>query len=190
MSIGSILWTPRVAATIPNGQYNAGIREPRVGVMLHFDGSSTDPGALAWFRHPDCRVSYQDLVLDDGSYGVIAPPTARAWHAGACRPSSDRLRYTDANSAFFGIAAATNDRVEVTSVQLLTIARRVRAYFDLMGWPATDGWRVTGHDLEAWPRGRKSDPTGPNALNAILALNNVRMLLPLFRTDGEGAMPL
>lgn len=172
-----IQWSADVAALIPNGQYNDGIREPRIGVMIHFDGSGTDAGALDWFRNPLCKVSYQKLVLDDGSYGTIAPDTARAWHAGVCRPSSPRLQYSDANSAFYGIAAATNERVGVTGVQLLTVAWLTRKYFARHGWPVTDTWRIVGHDSEAWQRGRKSDPTGPLVLHPILAIESVRQLI-------------
>lgn len=181
--IGRIHWSPAVEAEIPNGQYGAQLREERIGVMLHFDGSGTDSGALAWFRDPRCKVSYQKLVLDDGRYGIIAPDTARAWHAGVCRPSSERLSYRDANSAFYGVAAATNDRVEVTALQMLTIAWLCRQYFELHGWPLSETWRIVGHDTEAWPRGRKSDPRGGadhHRLNPILAIENVRQLLPIF----------
>lgn len=174
--VRSIKWDAQVAAEIPNGQYND-LTEKRIGVMLHFDGSSTDAGSLAWFKDPECKVSYNFLVLDNGDFGTVAPINRRAWHAGICRPSSDKLVYADANSAFYGISAATNEKVEVTAVQMLTIAMLTKMLFDKHNWPVTDTWRIVGHDTEAWPRGRKSDPTGPNKLNPILAIENIKQLI-------------
>lgn len=170
-------WAPSQVKEVPNGQWNDHLREPRIGVMLHYDGSMSDAGAVSWFGHPQCRVSYHLLVLDDGSYVRIAPDTARAWHAGVCRPSSDRLDYRDANSAFFGIAAATTSGVDVTPLQLLTIAFLVRRWFDLMEWPVTDTWRIVSHRSEAWPRGRKTDPEGGHLKNPIYSPDDVRSLI-------------
>lgn len=81
--------------------------------MLHFDGSVSDTGAWKWFTDPRCNVSYNYLVLDNGDIVSIAPKDARAWHAGKCRPSGP-LNYSDANSAFYGVAAATNEKTPVT----------------------------------------------------------------------------
>ena len=97
---GHIVWSPTLVDKILNGQYNA-LREKRKGCMIHYDGSGSDLGAVQWFADPRCKVSYNLLGLDDGSYVRIAPDHARAWHAGRCRPSDpDRLHYGDANSAF------------------------------------------------------------------------------------------
>lgn len=152
--------------------------------MLHYDGSTTDEGGLSWFRNPDCKGGYQLLAFDDGNYARIAPDSARAWHAGVCRPSSALLQYSDANSAFYSIAGATNDRVDITPVQLLTIAWQVRRWFKAEGWdPVTELWRITGHEQEAWPRGRKTDPSGGDALNPIFSVEQVRQLVPLIRLE-------
>ena len=59
--------------TIPNGAYGR-LKEPRRGVMLHYDASTSDAGSRMWFKDPRCRVSYNYLVLDNGDYVVIAPP--------------------------------------------------------------------------------------------------------------------
>ena len=145
--------------------------------MLHYDGSGSDAGAVGWFGHPDCGVSYQWLVLDDGSAVRIAPDSSRAWHAGRCRHSNPRLEYRDANSAFYGIAAATNNYEDVTPLQTLTIAYLTRWYFEHEGWPLADLWRITTHRSEAWRRGRKSDPEGGDLKNPILAVGDIRQLL-------------
>ena len=175
--IARLSWSPALSREIPNGQYST-LRDERIGVMVHYDGSGGDAGAVAWFGDPRCKVSYNYLVLDDGSYVSIAPLSARAWHAGKCRTSDpDLLPYKDANSAFYGIAAATNDRVDVTPLQVLTIAWLTRRLFEREGWPLTDTYRIVGHSSEAWKRGRKTDPEGGDRDNPILSPDDVRQLL-------------
>lgn len=182
-------WSPRLVREVPNGSYNKDLREPRIGVMLHYDGSGTDEGAVAWFEHPECRVSYTILVLDDGTYVRIAPDTARAWHAGYCRTSDpERLPYEDANSAFYAISAATNAARDVTPLQTLAIAELVRRWFFLERWDTKETWRIVGHSSEAifgpghpraGERGRKTDPEGADPRNPILSVDDVRSLVPL-----------
>jgi len=183
--IATVQWAPSLVKEIPNGHYND-LLEKRIGVMIHYDASGTDAGAMAWFAHKDCKVSYHYLVLDDGGYVTIAPLDKRAWHAGVCKPSDPKLVYTDGNSAFYGIAAATNDRVDITPLQLLTIAWLTRKLFAREGWPTTDLWRITGHREEAvyktghakaGQRGRKSDPQGGSLDNPIFSPADVRQVL-------------
>jgi N-acetyl-anhydromuramyl-L-alanine amidase AmpD len=135
------------------------LREKRVGTMLHFDGSSSDAGAVSWLtKHPDCRVSYTKLILDNGTVVQIAPDDARAWHAGACRPSSpSTLHYTDANSAFYGLAFAAKPGDEITQAQFDAAVKVIVEWFKAEGWRLTEWWRITDHAAEAWPRGRKID---------------------------------
>lgn len=177
MSGSRIVWRPPVER-VESANHNA-LREPRIGVMLHYDGSLSDRGAVSWFKHPKCKVSYQDLALDDGTVVEIAPEDRRAWHAGVCRPSDPRLVYRDANSAFYGIAAATTDGVDVTPAQLISLAWLTRRYFEANGWPLSDTWRIVGHHTEAWKRGRKTDPIGATAKNPIFSVADVVALLPL-----------
>mgnify|MGYP001611916145 CR=1 FL=1 len=174
--MASVTWAPSQIREVANGQWGT-LREPRIGVMIHFDGSASDPGAVAWFSDPACKVSYQLLVLDDGSFVRIAPDSARAYHAGVCKPSSPQFSYTDANSAFYSVSLATSDKVDVTPLQTLTVAWLTRRYFEREGWPVTDGWRITSHRVEAYPRGRKSDPEGADLKNPILAVDDIRQLL-------------
>jgi N-acetyl-anhydromuramyl-L-alanine amidase AmpD len=187
-----VKWDPRLVRTIRNKQYNEQLRGPRVGVMLHYDGSGNDKGGVEWFAHPDCRVSYNWLVLDDGTYVEIAPPSARAWHAGLCSPRNpDKLAYVDGNSAFYAISAATNDRVDVTPLQLMTIAYLTWRCFTMERWSLTDLHRIVGHSSEAvnkdGTRRRKVDPEGPEwwerkSKNPIFTPDDVRQLLPLVQT--------
>ena len=150
--------------------YHPTVREPRQGIMLHYDDSASDAGALAWLRSdPRCHVSYNWLVLDDGQVEEIAPLTARPWHAGVCRPSSRRLVYRDANSAFYGIAAATRAGIPVTTAQLGGIVRLCLLLWKRHLWGPEDGHRLVGHASEAWPRGRKIDPVGPDPAHPVLS---------------------
>lgn len=181
---------PRALPLTKCRNFNA-LREPRVGVMLHYDDSASDSGAVAWFTDPDCQVSYNYLVLDDGSYVPIIPEGKRAWHAGVCRSSEPaRLRYADANSAFVGIAVATNGKIPATAAQRETVAWLTRREFQRHGWSLAETWRIVGHDAEAvWPssaetpvhlrgkRGRKIDPTGPKPERPILSTQQVRAMV-------------
>jgi N-acetyl-anhydromuramyl-L-alanine amidase AmpD len=170
--------------------YNSPL-EDRLGVMLHYDDSTDDKSAMAWFTDPRCEVSYNILVLDDGRYVLIVPEGKRAWHAGHCKSTnSTKLPYRDANSAFIGIAVATNGRTPATPAQVDTVAWLVGRAFDKHGWPRTESWRIVGHDTQAiWPnkpdvpkelrgkRGRKIDPTGPRADRPILSVDAIRQLV-------------
>jgi N-acetyl-anhydromuramyl-L-alanine amidase AmpD len=185
----SIAWLPGEGRKINCPNHNK-VVEQRIGVMIHFDDSGTDASALQWFEDARCKVSYNYLVLDDGSYVVVAPEERRAWHAGYCKPSTAQLSYRDANSAFIGIAAATNDRVRATPEQHFTIAWLTREVFKRNGWDLSEGWRITGHENEAvygpahpraGQRGRKIDPTGLKPDDPIVSLARVRSYLRLIK---------
>lgn len=187
-----LAWAPSLHTHVSNGHwYDPPGPEPRVGVMLHYDASGTDEGAIGWFRHPDCRVSYHILVLDSGDYVRIAPDRAGPWAGGHCLSSDpSRLPYSRANWAFYHIAAATNEKTDVTPLQTLGVAWWVRQWFARENWPLTDTWRVVGHNTEAvygpthpkaGQRGRKTDPVGGDPKNPILSVEDVRQLLPLTR---------
>jgi N-acetyl-anhydromuramyl-L-alanine amidase AmpD len=135
--------------------------------MLHYDDSSRDDWAVEWFFDPRCRNGYTWLVLDDGRVIELADPALRTPHAGPCRTSN-------ANSAYHGIAAATNGQVLATEPQLRAIATLSAALMRHHDWhPTTTSWRVVGHDEQAiwtpdytsrralWGHlGRKVDPKG------------------------------
>lgn len=123
---------------------------PRVGVMLHYDDSSRDDWAVAWFSDPLCRNGYTWLVLDDGRVVELADPAKRTPHAGRCRTPN-------ANSAFYGISAATNGLVVATEAQVQAIAELIAALARAHRWAIP---LVVGHDSEALPAGRKVDPRG------------------------------
>ena len=133
-------------------------KEQPIGVMWHYDGSASDPGAVSWLRDdPRCRVSYHQLVLDDGKVVRIAPDRARAWHAGVCRSSDQRLDYWDANSAFYGVCVAAKPGDTLTKAQQGSLLRITIEHFQRHGWSLAETWRLVDHASEAWPRGRKVD---------------------------------
>lgn len=129
----------------------------RSGIMLHYDASSSDAGGIAWLKDPKCLVSYNWAVRDDGTVVEIAPEDARAYHAGVCKPSGDLL-YTDANSAFYGIALTATSGDVATDAAKEAVVTLCKRLYQKHGW--TEPWRITGHSKEAWPRGRKADPEG------------------------------
>lgn len=145
----------------------APLAAPRRGIMLHYDDSSRDDWAVEWFSDPRCTNGYTWLVLDDGRIVEFADPGMRTPHAGPCKTPS-------ANSAYYGIAAATNGLVPATMQQLASIAAICVALMRHHGWSADSiHARIVGHDEQAvWtpaytPRrelwgtlGRKVDPTG------------------------------
>lgn len=153
------------------------VTEPRIGVMLHFDASSSDKSGVDWFLHPDCTVGYNWYILDDGSYYEIVPFDKAAYHAGACKPSNSALRYNSANAAFIGIAIAAKDGEQATIAQVHTAAFLTRVAFHRLKFNPEETWRITGHEDEAWTRGRRADPTGSNPKQPVLSKQAIRDLV-------------
>ena len=155
-------------------------REKRVGILLHYDASRSDKGAIAWLTaDPRCAVSYHVLVTDDGTAYQIAPLDKRPYHAGTCVPSDPkRLPYRDANSALYGVAIAATDGEVATAAQVKGVVGVCDLLAAREGWDlAKESWRIVGHSSEAWPRGRKTDPEGSNPAKPVLSVTAVRAAL-------------
>ena len=133
------------------------LKESRIGIMIHIDASGSDQGSLSWFRNPDCKCAYHYIVLDNGEIVGIVKSDRRAWHAGTCEPSGKTRSYRDANSAFYGVAAAAKEGDTITEEQLISIAKVCIAIMRTEGWIYPENI-ITGHSAEAWERGRKNDP--------------------------------
>lgn len=160
--------------------YREDHRERRVGVMLHYDGSTTDTGSVDWFRDARAKYAgYHYLVLDDGRYVTMGPYEARMYHAGKCKPHSGGPTYRDANSAFIGISVAATKAQAATAVQQLAVAALCRKVFQREGWSKDDLWRITTHEAEAWARGRKHDPTGPTPKRPVMDPEMIKILFQL-----------
>jgi hypothetical protein len=163
---------------------------PREGVMIHYDDSTRDDWAVAWFYDKRCHNGYTWLVLDDGRVVELADPALRTPHAGPCLEPN-------ANSRLYGVSAATNGLVPATTAQLAAIAVTCLALFRFHGWKRDEvAARIQGHDAQAvwtpaytraaglsdvtgralWGRlGRKVDPTGVRKdRRPIIDVNQVR----------------
>lgn len=178
----------------------------RVGVMVHFDDSSSDAGALAWFRDPAFRLSYNRAYRDDGTRIRITPSIHHAaYHAGVCliEPSlrietlsGSGYRYGGANTGYFGLAITAAARDHITRPQLESLTEDTAIIFRAAGWsPEETERRIVGHDSRAifnprdnpdtphrWGQlGRKIDPTGMNKSDPVIDLaelqEGVRTLL-------------
>ncbi len=144
------------------------LRQPRLGVMLHYT-AGTDQSGVQWLLFdPKCAVSYNKLVLDDGTVVQVAPDDARAYHAGVCRSDGIVPKYEDANSAFYGVAIAAEQGDTVTPAQFEMVMYACVGYFRANNWPAEQvTLRLTDHAAQAWPRGRKVDTRGVLSLEAM-----------------------
>lgn len=166
----------------------------RGGIMLHYDDSSRDDWAVAWFDDPRCTNGYTWLVLDDGRVVELADPGLRTPHAGPCLTPA-------ANSVFYGIAAATNGTIRATYAQLEAIEEICAAVIRHHQWPVRSladlEQRIVGHDAQAiWTSaytpqrplwgtlGRKVDPTGRRADGCpVIDVAGMRRRLLLDRFD-------
>jgi N-acetyl-anhydromuramyl-L-alanine amidase AmpD len=126
---------------------------PRGGIMLHYDDSSRDDWALAWFSDPRCTNGYTWLVLDDGRVVELADPAMRTPHAGPCRTPQ-------ANSRYYGIAAATNGLVPATELQLAAIARLCAALCRHHHWVDTAPESTPTRRRSGRPRTRRAERSG------------------------------
>jgi N-acetyl-anhydromuramyl-L-alanine amidase AmpD len=157
------------------------LREPRIGCMVHFTRGHFATDA-AYCRDPASKVSYNLLIGPDGDTDLIVPWDLRAWHAGVCRPSPTSRHYGDANSAFYGIALAGGPEIgPPTSAQEQTLNEVLFDRFREHQWSVAEWWRIQGHESEAYPPGRKDDPSGSPPSYGLahpwLSLDGVRKAL-------------
>lgn len=158
------------------------LRAPRQRIMIHFDDSGNDASGENWFMDPRCGVSYNRWYGDAGRIVSIADDDWAAWHAGKCLT-------LEANSVYWGQAAATNATIPATQRCVDTMIEDSVRFFYLMKWPAVDvERRIIGHDREAifnkkdnptrpdlWGKlGRRIDPTGFNPQRPIIDLKAYR----------------
>jgi N-acetyl-anhydromuramyl-L-alanine amidase AmpD len=182
-ALQDILVACDVVINLAAKNYNAPVPySSRVGIMLHFDASRTDQGAINWFDDSEFLLSYNRAYTDNGRRIRLTPAIEnRAYHAGKCR--SDSRVHDAANSAFYGLAITAGDGQVATTEQFTAIcvdAAVIARYHQLRGDPGwelanIDYW-ITGHEDWAifnskdnpsspklWGKlGRKHDPTGEN----------------------------
>jgi N-acetyl-anhydromuramyl-L-alanine amidase AmpD len=172
---------------IQGANWNLRLKEPRIGCMVHYDGSITDAGSIAWLAGPDIKVSYNYIVMDSGNIIPIAPETARAWHAGVCRTADPRLPYADANSAFYGVSISATLGDVATVEAKRSVAALCRRFFANHGWGLDQTWRIVSHRAHAWPRGRKNDPEGADLAHPVLSTNEIRGMVAAMLPGGAPA---
>lgn len=171
----------------------------RRGVMVHYDDSASDRGALAWFRDPAFKLSYNRAYRDDGTRIRITPSIHHAaWHAGVCTIESglplERLaghdfQYGGANTGYFGLSVTANGRDRVTPEQLDALMIDTAILCRACGWGPEDvEVRIVGHHEKAifnprdnptrpdlWRKvGRKIDPVGMNAADPVVNMMQLR----------------
>lgn len=157
------------------GNWNK-LNEKRMGIILHYDDSTSDAGAVEWLTvDKTCKVSYNWIITRVGTVVDVAPETARAWHAGVCKPSNSLLKYKDANSYFYGVAIAAGGKKgdKISPEQMESVCKLIISLYKHNNWPLTDTWRISSHHLEAWPRGRKIDIIGPDKNNPVYTIQMV-----------------
>jgi hypothetical protein len=171
----------------------------RFGVMLHYDASQSDAGAISWFRSPKFTLSYHRAYTDSGRRVQILPKLAGtcAFHAGVCRQTE---QVASANDAFYGFAVTAGEGDTVTAAQLRALVedtalvarwhQRFNAAPEMRAWwgTANVGTWLTGHNEWAifnrrdnpkspklWGRlGRKVDPIGADPDRPVLSLVRAR----------------
>lgn len=167
----------------------------RRGIMIHYDASQSDEGALSWFRSAQWKLSYHRAYTDSGRRVQILPRFAgtAAFHAGVC---DKRQGVTSANDAFYGLSITATEGDRVTDKQLNALVedsaliaewhRRFNPDPELRVWWQPDNIHVwlTGHNEWAifnerdnpktpklWGKlGRKLDPVGPDPDAPVLSL--------------------
>ena len=162
------------------------LREPRIGIMLHYDASYSDEGAITWLASQDVTVSYNWLITDLGNIIDFAPWNMRAWHAGCCKSNDPKLIYRDANSAFYGVSIAARPGDVATKAQKTSVADLCQTLMVRHRWPLTELWRIVSHRSQAvyckghpkaGQRGRKDDPEGPNPARPVMNTNEIRGMI-------------
>jgi N-acetyl-anhydromuramyl-L-alanine amidase AmpD len=88
---------PQTNRRTPNVSVGRTIRPTHI-VLHHTSGAYA--GSVSWCMDPISKVSYHCIVARNGKRTVLAPPTARAWHAGVSSWQGRR----DCNSFSIGLA--------------------------------------------------------------------------------------
>lgn len=182
--------------------------QKRRGIMVHYDDSSSDTGALSWFRSPDFKLSYNRAYLDDGRRVRITRSIHdKADHAGPClvEPGvptytipGTTFKYGGANEAYFGFAATADGNDAITEPQFDAMAADCAVIYRLAAWSLDElESRIVGHDAKAifnprsnpghpklWGKlGRKIDPTGVDKHRPVIDLARLREGIRWYLTD-------
>jgi N-acetyl-anhydromuramyl-L-alanine amidase AmpD len=150
-----------LALTHPTPNRSKRIAEP-VAVCVHWTGGPFF-SAVDWCMRRSAAVSYHEIIDRNGDIAVLVPPEFAAWSVGksqAPEPWQRHPHMTAGNALTYNIALSGGPPILPTATQIHTLIDRIVDTFAHFGWDHQDRYRITGHDAWAWPRGRKSDPTG------------------------------
>jgi N-acetylmuramoyl-L-alanine amidase len=70
-----------LAARFAASPHTGGMIAPRF-LVIHYTASSSAASTVAWFQHPDSRVSAHLVIARDGTPTQLVPFNRAAWHAG------------------------------------------------------------------------------------------------------------
>jgi N-acetyl-anhydromuramyl-L-alanine amidase AmpD len=136
-------------------------------VVVHYTGSLSIDGTLAWFRAPSAEVSAHYVVGRDGRLVQMVKLEDVAWHAGrdACMrpdlPKTDPRREPGVNSRSIGIELVGTEHDGFTEAQYVALCDLVAML--VKRYPAITPERVVGHS-QVLPL-EKTDPEGPHNAN-------------------------
>lgn len=132
--------------------------QPVTTVVIHYTGSNSGTGAVAWFQNPMSFVSAHIVIDRDGrvykcaKLGSDDEPGQTAWHAGEAKGPEG----FGVNSYSLGVelAGKGDSFTEAQYRSLIEWLSECKKVFKGLKW-------ITGHSDVCIPKGRKADP-GPN----------------------------
>ena len=183
---------PKIDRTYSRADVARPRRRKPSGSCLHYDGSVSDKGGLAWLMNPEFKLGYDFYIWDDGTIFELNPNwrTHRMPHCGRSRQSHPILNYPEdmGNAALIGIALAAGGKAndKATPAQRQSVIELVAWIASEMGWDLVkEPQRTTSHKFEAWPRGRKVDVEG-NSRNMVLDTRDVRQaVIAMFQSQSS-----
>lgn len=140
-------------------------------IVIHSTASNNGAGGLSWLCNPDSGVSAHYMVDRDGTIYQLVDEANIAWHAGKSAWQIGSVMRTDLNLYSIGIEVVADQLTPFTEIQKQKLAELT---LDIMKRHKLSSESVVRHLDIATPKGRKSDPYGPNMnWEAFKALLNV-----------------
>ncbi len=148
---------PQTNRRTPNISVGRTIRPTHI-VLHHTSGAYA--GSVSWCMDPRSAVSYHCIIARTGKRTVLAPPTARTWHAGVSSWQGRR----DCNSYCLGLAwEGDTYQTPLSADAILSAVEYLLPLLDQFDIPIT---HIVRH-ADIAP-GRKND-CAPAAQSALLA---------------------
>jgi N-acetyl-anhydromuramyl-L-alanine amidase AmpD len=119
-------------------------------IVIHNDSSPSPTVTFQWLRKKN--TSYHYYIDRTGKIYKMIDPSYQANHAGIS--FYDNLRQL--NKVSIGICLQNKIPQQYTEYQYESLSWLVNSMYDR--YPESRSHPILGHDMIAWPRGRKSDP--------------------------------